>query len=257
MYFQYLKEFCVKFRDNSIFLCMDDKAIVPVGEPGISISTGVRGHNNVLAPAEGHARLTCTDHDFHVGGLVPYGVLATDIPVGPRDSLFNGTIQNTKYLAHQNHFAMRLGEVLSILRQNISQNDVDLEVPVLCFYTEGGPDHRVTYDTVNLSLVTLTAPNHSWTNPAERCMSILNLELQHVALDRGEMEEKIEKMLRNKSSLSAVQNQARLSDGLKDGFTKGIEPVFTKVNKRFAKMSLKSNTIVRHNGAKDDDMPYK
>lgn len=71
--------------------------------------------------------------------------------------------------------------------------------------TDGGPDHRVTFETVKLSLVQLfislnldmlvalrTAPNHSWMNPAERCMSVLNLALQHVALARNEMESKFE-----------------------------------------------------------------
>jgi len=40
---RYLKEFCVKFKEETLFVCLYDKAIVPVGEPGIPISTLVFG----------------------------------------------------------------------------------------------------------------------------------------------------------------------------------------------------------------------
>ena len=55
----------------------------------------------------------------------------------------------------------------------------------------GGPDHRLTYLTVQLSLIALfmnldldvliagqTALSHSWANPVERIMAIVNLGLQ-------------------------------------------------------------------------------
>ena len=41
MLYHYLKEFCVKFRDYTTFVCLDDKAVVPIGEPGVPIATGV------------------------------------------------------------------------------------------------------------------------------------------------------------------------------------------------------------------------
>ncbi|XP_052212795.1 uncharacterized protein LOC127847150 [Dreissena polymorpha] len=78
-----------------------------------------------------------------------------------------------------------------------------------------------------------TAPSHSWTNPAERCMSILNLALQHVALDRNEMEEKYEQMVKNLSSLTAVRNQARL---------------------KVSQMSLKGNPVKTLKGASDKEI---
>lgn len=67
----------------------------------------------------------------------------------------------------------------------------DLESrPILFIYCDGGPDHRLTYVSVQLSLIALflqldldflcacrTAPYHSWRNPIERIMSIINLGL--------------------------------------------------------------------------------
>ena len=34
MLYKYLKHFAIKFRDNCLMICLDDKATVPVGEPG-------------------------------------------------------------------------------------------------------------------------------------------------------------------------------------------------------------------------------
>ncbi len=62
--------------------------------------------------------------------------------------------------------------------------------PILLLYTDGGPDHRLTYVSVQVSLICIflaldldflcavrTPPYHSWKNPAERIMSILNMGL--------------------------------------------------------------------------------
>ncbi|WAR05775.1 hypothetical protein MAR_021144, partial [Mya arenaria] len=269
-YFMYLKEFCVKFRENSMFLCMDDKAIIPVGEPGIPISTGVKGHDKVLAPTEGPL-LVATDHDFHLGGLVASVVFVTDIPEDPKDSFFSGDMHvRTKDKVFSPSSPLRHGaELIKLLRHtnNYSEDEVNLSVPKLCLYTDGGPDHRVTYETVKLSLALLfmhldldmiialrTAPSHSWTNPAERCMSILNLALQHVALDRDEMESQYVKMVKNLSTLSSVRNQAKLKTGLKEAFEKSMESVVDKVNERFSQMTLKGNKIMAHKGLSDEEV---
>ena len=75
--------------------------------------------------------------------------------------------------------------------------------PVLILYSDGGPDHRVTYTSVKLALIALylelnldyliaarTAPYHSFRNPAERVMSVLNLGLQSVGLARNTINNK-------------------------------------------------------------------
>lgn len=58
--------------------------------------------------------------------------------------------------------------------------------PIMFLYSDGGPDHHLTYVSVQLSLVCIflkldldylcacqTAPYHSWKNPIERVMSVL------------------------------------------------------------------------------------
>ena len=49
-----------------------------------------------------------------------------------------------------------------------------------------------------------TCPYQTWTNPAERVMSVLNLTLQNVSLERKEMDEEAEKLIKNKNNMHAV-----------------------------------------------------
>ena len=85
-------------------------------------------------------------------------------------------------------------ELHSVLKRSIGLNTV------LFIYSDGGPDHRLTYVSVQLSLIALflnlnldfvvacrTAPNHSWKNPVERIMSLLNIGLQCVGVMRAKM----------------------------------------------------------------------
>ncbi len=77
---------------------------------------------------------------------------------------------------------------------------------ILFLYTDGGPDHRLTYISVQLSLIALfrhlnldlliagrTAPSHSWANPVERIMAIVNLGFQCVGVMRKKMADDFEK----------------------------------------------------------------
>lgn len=77
-------------------------------------------------------------------------------------------------------------------------------------YSDGGPDHRLTYNSVKLSLISLflemdlellialrTAPSNSWANPVERIMSIVNIGLQGVGVMRTKVGEKFEKAVGN------------------------------------------------------------
>lgn len=51
------------------YFCLDDEAIIPVGEPGIPVDKGVKRHK-VLTPDDG-PRLVCIDHDLHASCIVP------------------------------------------------------------------------------------------------------------------------------------------------------------------------------------------
>ena len=67
---QYVRHFSVAHRLVMTLVSVDDKAIIPVGEPHCPVSTGVRGHNRSLVPLNG-PRVQALDHDIHVNGIVP------------------------------------------------------------------------------------------------------------------------------------------------------------------------------------------
>ncbi|CAC5355459.1 unnamed protein product [Mytilus coruscus] len=222
-----------------------DKAIVPVGELGVPISTGVRGHNKVLAPADG-PKLVATDHDFHLGGLVPSVTFVSDIPKNSNDSFFNGHIYvTTKDKVFQASIPNRHAtELTRILRENYSDDDVNLETPILCLMTDGGPDHRlfIALD-LDMLIAVRTAPNHSWMNPGELCMSILNLSLQHCALSRKEMPENYEKAVKHKSTLTAVRNLAFIKTGFREAYDESIKNL---VKVGMSSGELRKDFIARH-----------
>lgn len=68
---KYLKSFTVKFHHLTTYVSINDKAIIPLGEPGLPISTGVRGHNRSIVPLQRESASVALDHNFHVHGIVP------------------------------------------------------------------------------------------------------------------------------------------------------------------------------------------
>ena len=104
-------------------------------------------------------------------------------------------------------------EVTDILSKCYSQVP-----PMLFIYSDGGPDHMLTYMSLNISLIALylhhdldylcaarTAPSHSWRNPVERVMSLLNLGLQCVGLMRKEMPTQYEMAIKNCNSMADIR----------------------------------------------------
>ena len=61
-----------------------------------------------------------------------------------------------------------------------------------------------------------TAPAQSWTNPAERIMSILNLGLQGVALLRDQMSSEMEDLFSKKNTLEEIRAAAAKNLNLKN-----------------------------------------
>ena len=83
-----MKRLALCFREYAQMLSVDDKCIVPVGEPGDPISTGVRSHSRSLALSA--STLAALDHDFHIHGIVPSVAFFVNIPESENDSFFQG-----------------------------------------------------------------------------------------------------------------------------------------------------------------------
>lgn len=199
--YRYMREHAVSIRTHSMFFCLDDKHKVKVGEPLFPVASAEHTRRVLTVSDES---FEAGDHDFTKFGIIPSVAFMVHIPEEIDGSWYDGDV----YVGLKN----TIFEPSSPLRHAVELHSVITSLPsserkhVLFLYTDGGPDHRVTYISVQMSLICLfltldldylcavrTAPYHSWRNPAERVMSVLNLGLQCVALARREMSEEYER----------------------------------------------------------------
>lgn len=95
-YYQFtlLKHFSVKWREHTMMQCLDDKAIIPIGEPGKPTTVYSRIHNPGLVCGN-TSPLLSLNHDFHICGLVPSVCLLVDIPNDIKGSFHHGNVHIT------------------------------------------------------------------------------------------------------------------------------------------------------------------
>ena len=156
------------------------------------MSTGVHNRPGIAA---GGSQLLALHHDqSSKGSLTPSVVLECDIPELPTGSFYQALLQVlVKDTVLQSSSPSRHAAELTVLSIAAAHTK-----PVLFAFTDGGSDHRSTCLSVQLAWILLflqrdldrivtcrTAPGHSYTNPAEHCMSTLYLGLQNCALARS------------------------------------------------------------------------
>ncbi len=90
---RYPKEKACEMCKDAVQLCCDDKAKVPVGEPGCAVSTGVRGIRT-LAPTT--TTLCSLDHDMTKASLTPSVVLKCAVPDEAGKSFVRGQVTEVK-----------------------------------------------------------------------------------------------------------------------------------------------------------------
>ena len=259
---KYLKERAIDLNSlddmNVGFFSCDDKAKVPIGEPGFAVSTGVRG-KQTIAPTS--TTLVAGDHDMTKSSLTPSVTLDIKIPSNVEEFFVRGKVSVTvNDSVFQSSNAFRHAVSLSRLLH-------ERHVNVLLKYTDGGVDHRNTLEAVkcaaiclfkehNLDMLVLCrcAPGHSWRNPAERVMSILNLGLQNCSLEREKVNEDDEKLLKKCGSMSEIRQMAMKEPHLKESYQESVEKVQATIQKRFRRLKLKDEPIVTADPVKDDEI---
>ena len=175
--FRYVCEYAVLLWDSSL-LCLDDKHRVKVGEPGTPVAAAERGKQVLVSTSQS---FQVCDHNFTRFSLIPTVLLRVDIPASMDGSWYDSQVfVGIKEAVFEPSRALRhASEVHDILPTEIGMKSV------LFLYTDGGPDHRTTYISTQLSVIALflnlnldylcaarTAPHNSWRNPVERMMSI-------------------------------------------------------------------------------------
>ena len=124
---------------------------------------------------------------------------------------------------------------------------------MLFLYSDGGPDHRLTYLSVQISLVALfraldldyfcaarTAPCQSWRNPVERVMSTVNMGMQCVGLMRKQGSEA---QVGKCSSLADMRKAAAKHPNFKEDTLDSISSVKILLSDLFQRLKLKEKSF--------------
>ena len=247
--FRYLKEMAIDMKEHCALLFCDDKAKVSIGEPGCPVSTGVRGKKSIVPSS---TTLESLDHDMTKASLTPSVILHCKIP----DSIDNSFVRG-QVTVSVNDSVFQTSSPFRHAVSIIKALEQDGKVPcTLLKFTDGGTDQRNTLESVkcasicvfkemNLDMMILArcAPGHSYVNPAERVMSILNLALQNVALERKESTEEMNKKLKNCNSMAAVRSLAEKTPEVKTAWIESVEPVASLLRNRFLRLKLKDDPL--------------
>lgn len=245
--FKYLREMAIKYKDSCLLLSCDDKAKVMMGEPGLGISTGVRGRQSLVPSSIVPAAL---DHDVNQkASVVPSVMLDIKIPDIIEETFYRGQVAVTLndavfQTSSPNRF---VSEVLKYWES--LANEKRECVKLLFLVTDGGPEHRMTFESVKISLIHIfrktnvdllialrMAAGQSFANPVERIMSVLNIALQNVAIMRVPMSEGVESVLKSCGTMDAIRKKEQQ---VGEEWGKSVQPTIDTLAGRFARCSLK------------------
>ena len=262
--FRYLKAFCVKYREYTKLLSCDDKHAIQVGEPKHPVAALDRGKRVI-----GHkgVPIEALDHDFTKAKLTPSVTLVIDVPPSTTESFYRGKVYvHVKDTIFSSSTPQAHGCELEVILAASSSGKSGNVPPILAIYTDGGPDHRTTYGSVQTSLLGIfkrydldmlvacrTAPGQSFINPVERIMSLLNLALNGVALERSEMSANKELVMRRCNSMADIREEASKNSAKKEAFVSSTKSVIDLVASRFNRLRLKDEPFCAMSSVVDED----
>lgn len=246
--FRYMREFALRFCDCSKFVSLDDKHRIKIGEPNYPVAAAERGRRVLVSQNES---FEVGDHDFTKFSIIPSISFFINIPESIEGSWYEGEV----YVGYKDAVL----QPSSALRHATELHDILLRKvgnkTILLLYSDGGHDHRLTYFSVQLSLVALflnldldllvvgrTAPHHSWRNPVEWIMSVINLGLQCVGMMRKEASAAFEKAIKNANNLKAIRSA--VNENYTDEVRASVEPVQHLLNRHYKSSCFERTTIL-------------
>ena len=255
--FRYEREFAIKYRQHSTFVCQDDKHSIKVGEPGYPVAAVERGKQVLVGLNE---IMMVGDHDFTKLTLTPSVNFLVNIPESMEETFYHGRVfVGLKGSVFQSSSPIRHATELSKILETDNTN------PILLLYTDGGPDHRSNYPSVQIALICLflhldldflcairTPPYNSWKNPAERIMSLLNLALQGAGVARRATT--YEDQLKACSNMKQIRLCAEQVPGLKDAIADSLEAPKTLLYSLFRRLKLKDEPVREFHASSDHDI---
>lgn len=207
--------------------------------------------------------LQAVDHDFIKFSIIPPVICFCDIPEEVSGSWYTGDVmvmfkegalEPSSPLCH----SAELANILNVTAP---------EKPILFVYSNGGPDHRVTYISVKLTLIApfrklnldhlcavKTVPCHSYRNPVERIMSFLNLGLQAIALALKSTPEEMEAEAKKCNSMKALRSVAERIVGFIEAILDSISPVKVILTDIAKRIELKEKKFTVFSPATNEEL---
>lgn len=267
--FKHLRELACELKRLQVQVAMifaDDKCSAKVGEPGDPLAATERGKKVINADAR---KTVASMHDFakfKVNPIVMLLLSMDTIPETAAESFYRGQVYvGVKDAVFEASTPFRhAAEMRKILRaENLLES-----LQVLLLYTDGGPDHNVTFVTVMLAHICLflsanldflvaarTCPQHSWRNCVEKIMCILNLAMYGVALVRNEMNAEMEAACKAAGqTMSGLRKAAAANPVLKEACMAALKPVRDLLASRYEQLSLKEVHFKAYEAATTEEM---
>lgn len=170
------------------------KAKIPIGEPGTPEAS--TSHNR-RALTKSNITLESSDHNYHISNITPSVDFFVEIPDNPSKSFFAGNV----FVGLKDSIFEGSDPLRHVVELFAAMNrQMDHVPPYLSIFSDGGGDHNIKFIFVKCALLALfkigdfdvlnagrCAPNQSYINPAERCMSLLNIGLQGKSWDNASL----------------------------------------------------------------------
>ena len=136
--FRYMREFALRYHDLSMFVSLDDKHQIKIGEPNYPVAAAERGRRVIVAE---NNIFEVGDHDFTKFSVIPSVSFIITIPETLEGSWYEGEVfVGYKDAVFEPSSALHhVTELHSILLTKLGSKSV------LFLYTDGGPDHCLTF----------------------------------------------------------------------------------------------------------------
>lgn len=202
---------------------MDDKHHCKVGESSNPV-TAVEGGKRLIVSLD--HKFVVADHDHTKCSIVSSMAMVCNIPQSIDES-FNGGLVfvGIKDCIFEPSSPVRhVTELNSILINTCSSNN-----PIFLIYSDGGPDHRLTYLIVQISYICLFL-----TRDLD-----LKLALHSVGLMRVHMSPEYETVIKSCTRMKAIRETAERHPVLREALLDSIEPVEALLSAPFLRLKLK------------------
>lgn len=246
-----------KFRDFCTAGQPDDKANGTIGEPGTATTFLSRQRRVVANTSENNLR--AIDHDAGSSKIrfIPSVFLKQEIPERVDGSWLRGqvyvTIKNNLFEASEaNKSLAEIEHCLSDCKENV------------WLHSDGGGEHHVGHPSVIAAAICLFrrmhhrvdrliktrgCPYHSYLHEVERIMSILNLALYGVAMERPNIDQErfpgMEHRFVASKTTADIRAAGKRFPQLVEGLNQALDPLYDLLYERFEQLQLHQTPFQR------------